>query len=363
MREGLALQTAPPRDYVDPAHYAREVESVFRRGWIAVARCDQLASPGDYLTLDLLGEPLVAVRGDDGAIRVLSRVCRHRWMPVVADGRGHRRSFQCPYHLWTYALDGRLVGAPDMEKTPGFDRSRCGLPSLRVETWMGWVFTSFDPDAAPLAPQLAGLERAVAPYRPEALRTLEPLVFEHEWNWKVLVENFLESYHHQGAHRETLQPVVPASGTWAEDVDGPFAVLHNPTRDGVPLPPIFATTPGLDAAQLAEFVVGAVFPLHLFTVQPDSMLWYRIEPLAVDRIRLSIHPCVPAAAFEDPAHAPARDALRGLADAIHREDIVVCDGVQRGVRAHFAQAGPLSHLEKPLAQLRTWLERSLGAAS
>jgi phenylpropionate dioxygenase-like ring-hydroxylating dioxygenase large terminal subunit len=180
------LKTAAPRNYVDPAHYEREVAVVFRHGWIAVARCDQLASPGDYLTLDLFGEPLVAVRGDDGAIRVLSRVCRHRWMPVVADGHGNRRSFQCPYHLWTYALDGRLVGAPDMERTPGFDRGQCRLPSLRVETWMGWVFASFDPDAEPLAPQLTGLERAIAPYRPEALRTLEPLVFEHEWNWKAL---------------------------------------------------------------------------------------------------------------------------------------------------------------------------------
>lgn len=79
------------------------------------------------------------MRRDDGVIRVLSRVCRHRWMPVVADGRGHRRFFQCPHHLWTYALDGRLVGAPDMDRTPGFDRAQCRLPSLRVETWMGWV--------------------------------------------------------------------------------------------------------------------------------------------------------------------------------------------------------------------------------
>src|SRR5512134_3261419 len=126
--------TLPPRCYVDPAVYAREVERIFRREWICVGREDEIAAPGDHFAFTLFGDPLVAVRGDDGAIRVLSRVCRHRWMPVV-EGRGNRRSFQCPYHLWTYALDGRLLGAPEMQRAEGFERASCRLPALRVETW------------------------------------------------------------------------------------------------------------------------------------------------------------------------------------------------------------------------------------
>jgi len=353
--------TLPPRCYVDPAFYAREEERCFRAEWIPVAREDQLAEPGDYLAFDLLGEPLVAVRGDDRALRVLSRVCRHRWMPVVAEGSGRRRSFQCPYHLWTYALDGRLIGAPDMERAEGFERAHCRLPAVAVECWEGWLFVNLDGRAAPLAPRLEGLRRILAPWAPSAFATGEPLRFEHDWNWKVMVENFCESYHHQGTHRDTLQTLVPASGTWAEDADGPWVALHNPTGDGAPIPTLFPVSPGLDAAQRAEFLVGAVFPLLLFSVQPDGMVWYRLEPLAVDRFGLAIHPCLPPVAFSDPALAPGVEGLRAYLDAIHRQDIGACEGVQRGLRSQLAGPGRLSHLEKAVWQLARWVLERTGA--
>jgi phenylpropionate dioxygenase-like ring-hydroxylating dioxygenase large terminal subunit len=352
--------TLPPRWYVDPALYEREVERVFRREWLCVARADQLPRPGSYLAFDLLGEPLVALRDLEGRLRVLSRVCRHRAMPVVA-GRGEARALQCPYHRWTYALDGRLLAAPEMDRTEGFERERCRLPALRVEELAGFVFASFDADAPPLAPRVAGLLEAIAPYRPEELVTAEPLVFEHEWNWKVLVENFLESYHHMGTHADTLQPFVPASGTFADDADGPYAVLHNPTRDGSPLPSSFPETPGLSAAQRARFLVCAVFPFALFTVQPDSMLWYQLEPVAVDRFRLRIHPCVPAAALADDRFRDALAGFRTFADAVHRQDIGACDGVQAGLRSRLAEPGRYSHLEKALWQLQRFLRERLAA--
>lgn len=356
----LALRGLPPRAYLDPAIFERERERIFRREWHCVAREDQLARAGDYVAFELFGEPLVAVRGDDARLRVLSGVCRHRWMPVVETGRGHRRSFQCPYHLWTYALDGRLVGAPDMDRTPGFERARCALPQLPVETWHGFVYTSLDPDATPLAPRLAALEAAIAPYDLASLRTLEPIAFEHEWNWKVLVDNFIESYHHQGMHADTLQPVAPASGTWAEDASGPFIVLHNPGKPGEPFPAMFPVRPRLGEAQRGEFLVAAVFPFHLFSLQPDGLIWYRMEPVAVDRFRLFIHPCVPAECVDDPAWQPALDALRGFVDAIHRQDITACDAVQRGLRSSFAAPGPLSHLEKAIAQFARWWRERMG---
>jgi phenylpropionate dioxygenase-like ring-hydroxylating dioxygenase large terminal subunit len=352
--------TLPPRWYLDPALYEREVERVFRREWLCVARADQLPRPGSYLALDLLGEPLVALRDLEGELRVLSRVCRHRAMPVVS-GRGEARALQCPYHRWTYALDGRLLAAPEMDRTEGFEREGCRLPSLGVEEVAGFVFASFDPDAAPLAPRLAGLLEAIAPYRPAELVTTEPLVFEHDWNWKVLVENFLESYHHMGTHADTLQPFVPASGTFADDAEGPYAVLHNPTRDGAPLPSTFPEAPGLTPAQRGEFLVCAVFPFTLFSLQPDSMLWYQLEPVAVDRFRLRIHGCVPAAALEDDRHRDALAWFRAFADTVHRQDIGACEGVQTGLRSRLAEAGRYSHLEKALWQLQRFLRERLGA--
>jgi phenylpropionate dioxygenase-like ring-hydroxylating dioxygenase large terminal subunit len=163
-------RTLPPRWYREPALYEREVEQVFRREWFCVARADQIPRSGSYLALDLLGEPLVAVRDLEGRLRVLSRVCRHRAMPVVL-GRGEARSFQCPYHRWTDGLDGRLLAAPEMERTEGFDRARCRLPELRVEEFEGFVFASFDPDAVPLAPRLEGFGARSRPTgRPRSAR-------------------------------------------------------------------------------------------------------------------------------------------------------------------------------------------------
>jgi phenylpropionate dioxygenase-like ring-hydroxylating dioxygenase large terminal subunit len=362
MSAALPTATLDPRWYLDPAHYEREVEHIFRREWIAVAREDQVARPGDYVAFDLLGEPLVAVRDDDGVLRVLSRVCRHRWMPVVEAGAGSRRSFQCPYHLWTYGLDGRLVGAPEMDRAEGFDRRACRLPALRVEVWEGWVFSNFDPDAAPLAPRLAGLARAIAPYRPAVMRTTEPLVYQHEWNWKVMVENFVESYHHAGVHADTLQPMVPAAGTFADDAASDvYAVLHNPTKSQAPMPAAFPPTPGLDDAQRAEFVVGAVFPFLLFSVQHDSLIWYRLEPHAVDRFTLSIHACVPPEGADDPDRAERIAGVKQFLDGVHQQDIAACQGVQRGLRSRYAAVGPLSHLEKAIAQLGRFVRARVGA--
>ena len=347
--------TLPPRAYRDPAIYATEVERIFRREWLCVARADQLAKPGDFFSFELFGDPLVAVRGDDGEIRVLSRICRHRWMPVVS-GSGNRRSFQCPYHLWSYALDGQLLGAPEMNRAAGFDRSACRLPSLRVEIWEGFVFANFDAGAEPLAPRLEGLRRAIAPYRPAAMRTTAPLVFEHDWNWKVMVENFVESYHHAGIHPETLEALVPASGTFADDTESDvYAILHNPTKQRLPIPAVFAPTASLGDEQRAEFVVAAVFPFHLFSVQPDSLVWYRMEPRAVNRFALSIHLCVPPGAEQDAEYEAKLNGVKSWLDAIHRQDIAACEGVWRGLNGSLAAQGRLSHLEKAIWQLNRFV--------
>ncbi len=351
----LPQTTLAPERYTSPERFAHEAERILRRGWICVARADQLAEPGDYVAVDLLGEPLLAVRADDRVLRVLSRVCRHRYMPLVEAGCGRARRLSCPYHRWTYGLDGRLVGAPDMQRTPGFERAAIALPSLPVEVWHGFVFTNLDPGAAPLAPRLERLSDTIAPWEIAGLRTLDPLVFEHDWNWKIMVENFIESYHHRGPHAGTLQPLAPASGTWAEDTSGPFIVLHNPAKGGAPLPTLFPTRPKLGDTHLGEFVVAAVFPTLMFSLQPDGMFWYRMEPCAVDRIRLFIHPCLPAAEAGDSGYVERVGMLRAYVDAIHREDIVACTGVQQGVRARLARAGWLSHLEKPIAQFHRWL--------
>jgi hypothetical protein len=171
-----------------------------------------------------------------------------------------------------------------------------------------------------------------------------------------MVDNFIESYHHMGPHAETLQPVVPATGTWAADSDGPYIVLHNPAKDADTPMSMMPPIEGLSPAQRSEFLVCAVFPFHLFAVNPDSLVFYRLEPQAVEQFRLSIHVCVPPAFGDD----ERVEHLRSFLDVVHRQDITVCEGVQRGVRSRLAAPGRLSHLEKAIWQFDQFVLGRLG---
>jgi phenylpropionate dioxygenase-like ring-hydroxylating dioxygenase large terminal subunit len=317
---------------------------VLRAGWIPACRQSQIAAPGDYVAVDLLGEPLVAVRDEGGTVRVLSRVCRHRGFLVV-EGAGNTRSFACPYHIWRYGLDGALLSAPAMEQSAAFDRKACALPSHKTETWGGWVFVNLSGHAAPLGPQLAALDARLAPIDPSDLVTADIVTFESPWNWKVMVENFMESYHHIGPHSGTLQHTNPGLGTWVRDVGDAAAVLENPALEGH-----------------NPFVVAMVFPLTMMFVTEGPVklgAWYEMTDLRVDRFRLNIHLLAPP----DFAAVPAMvEAFRGQVNAIHLEDIPACEGVQKGVTSPHYQPGPLSHLEAALWRFHRHLQSAVRGA-
>jgi phenylpropionate dioxygenase-like ring-hydroxylating dioxygenase large terminal subunit len=151
-------RSLPPELYTSEEFFAFEQEAIFGHDWLCVGREAQVPEPGDWYVFEIVDEPLLVVRGKDGQVRVLSAVCQHRGM-VVAEGAGSGcTKFTCPYHHWSYALDGRLLGAPAMEQALGFDKSEHALPELRVEVWQGFIFCTFDPDVAPLAPSLAELD-------------------------------------------------------------------------------------------------------------------------------------------------------------------------------------------------------------
>jgi phenylpropionate dioxygenase-like ring-hydroxylating dioxygenase large terminal subunit len=152
-----------PRHYVDPALFERERDRVFGGQWVPVCRVEDVRNAGDFVTYDLAGDPVVVTRTRDGALRALANVCRHRNM-ILVEGAGNVPALQCPYHRWTYDLDGALVAAPQFGDVDGFDRSAHCLPHLAVDTWQGFVLVNTDVDAAPLGPRLAGLDAVVDRY-------------------------------------------------------------------------------------------------------------------------------------------------------------------------------------------------------
>ncbi len=199
-----------PACYTDAGFFEFEKDAIFAREWLCAGRASYVANPGDYFTTMHMGEPVVVVKGRDGVIRAMSTVCQHRAM-LVAEGRGHTRSFLCPYHHWAYGLDGQLIGAPAMERACGFDKSKIRLPQFKVELWLGFIFINFDPGAAPLAPRLSPVARVLENYDLETADGSEPqeaTVFP--WNWKVMLENNNDGYHANRLHAGPVHDAAPS---------------------------------------------------------------------------------------------------------------------------------------------------------
>jgi len=369
-------RTLPAQAYTSEEFFEWEVAHLLRGGWQCVAHVSQLLAPGDFLNLDLLGEPLIAVRGKDGAVRVLSRVCPHRAMDIMpvgfgydghgpaeakpgAPGCGHTRIFLCPYHAWTFELDGGLKACPEMHQAEGFCREEFALKPFRAEVWQGFLFVNLDGAAPPLAEGLTAMAADLAPYRPADLQ----LVIAREWdcpfNWKVLVENFMESYHHLGIHHKTLQPMMPARDTWTEEERRHYVRAHLPYKESVreeyaafaargdfsaDLPPV----PELRAEQAAEWGLFLIHPTFLLATAPDRVIWYRLQPLGPNRLRLLTTVLVPAAVAARENFPALREKTARALVEFHLEDMEVCTAVQRGLYASGWQPGRLSHLEMPV---------------
>lgn len=370
--------TLPPEAYTSEEFFAWEIENIFKAEWQCLAHRSQIPNAGDFLAIDLLGEPLMLIHGKDGVIRVLSRTCPHRGMDIMppgfgrdglgnaeageAAGAGNTRLFLCPYHAWTFELDGRLKACPEMHLVEGFSRDDFALREFRTEIWNGFVFVNLDGRAAPLSGRLTELDTDFGQWDPTNLQ----LVIQREWdcpfNWKVLVENFMESYHHLGAHAKTLQPMMPARNTWNEQERELCVRCHLPFRDDV-LNELhqrehtfgFPTIETLDASKKRESGLFLVFPHFLMFTLPDRVVWYRVVPLAPGRMKLLTTMLVPRATFERPDFGKLLEPEVPLFFEFHLEDMEMCTAVQRGMYSLGAQRGRLSHLEMSVWLIQRYL--------
>jgi phenylpropionate dioxygenase-like ring-hydroxylating dioxygenase large terminal subunit len=349
----LEASTHPPEFYTSKDFYQLEVERIFLKEWLCVARWDEVEKPGDFLTINLLGEPLIVARNEANQIQAFSAVCLHRGMEVV-EGRGNQKSFQCRYHGWTYSLEGKLIGAPEMDKTKRFERSAHRLPCVKVEEWEGFIFVNFDLNAASLKTQLAPLSEYLKNYGLSQMKETKTVVYECNFNWKLMVENYMEFYHvttlHAGPH-----DFMPAQLSTTDDYNGKWEISHGRitepgsnfySGDGSasPFPPIAALTE--DQRLLGDFIL--VYPTHLFTVMPDSMFYYQVLPSGYDKITLRMHICFPAETMKlptfDAAMKQAWESLLFINDA----DMAACASVQKGWSSRSARAGRYCWLDKVL---------------
>ena len=378
IRETAALPleratTLPAETYTSDAFFAWETKNILHKDWICLAHLSQLPNAGDFITVDLMGEPLIVVHGKDGGIRTLSRVCPHRAMDIIppgfavpgqniADARaehdcaGHTRLFMCPYHAWTFELDGKLKGAPEMHLAECFDRAETGLKSFRTEVWNAFIFVNLSGTAEPLASLYAEMSDDLTAWNPHELEVVVEMAWDCEFNWKVLVENFMECYHHVGTHAKTLQPLMPAKECWTEEERAAYVREHLPMKQSVidelrraaEAGTEFPLIEGLDTQKRSEWGLFIGYPSFLAFPGPNQFAWYRIDPLSADRSRLLTSILVPKSYRALPQFDACRETAKNALVEFHLEDMETCSAVQRGFYASGYQRGRLSHLEMPV---------------
>ncbi|MGI9605930.1 MAG: aromatic ring-hydroxylating oxygenase subunit alpha, partial [Acidimicrobiales bacterium] len=302
--------------------------------------------------------------------------CQHRGMCVTASvdrseeemldppdlQSGNVRNFRCPYHFWVYDLEGQLIGAPEMANTDGFEMADVRLPELPVEIWQGFVFTNFDPDAAPLTPRLTKLDTALANYDVESLVTVDPFTIpDVPFNWKIMIENFMEMYHQSRLHHG-IHDFAPSSAASYADYEAGDAAMFgrcgtvepdggfNPTFKA-----LFPPMPGLEMADREQIVFALVAPSLLMGFQSDSAFWFYVDPTGPTTHALSMAYIFPESTVDLPDFGDTlEEAIAGVS-TFNRQDMPTNVASQVGMQSRFAPRGRYSWQEGVLAQFNSWL--------
>lgn len=324
--------TLPSHFYFDPQVLKEEKAEVFGRTWQLVGRGEQVLSPGDYFTATIADEPLIVVRGADGCLRAFSNVCRHRAGPV-AEGAGRRKSFQCGYHGWTYALDGRVTGTPEFEGVANWDKESCVLPQFRVETWGALVFVNLDGACAPLSATLEDLPALLSQRDLSKMQLAARKEWFVECNWKTYVDNYLEGYHIPIVHPSLNRELDYAR--YRTETKSYYSIQHAPIKRST------AARITLDAQNATdEAAYFWLFPNLMLNVYPDNYSTNLIIPITAERT-LTIFEWY----FHEPDRTDVAAAIRRtveFSDEIQLEDIRICEAVQRGLRSRTYSTGRYS---------------------
>jgi len=329
--------TLPAHFYTDSSSLAAEKEKIFARTWQVVGHASQVRNPGDYFTTDLIGEPLVLVRGLDGKLRGFYNVCRHRAGPA-AEGCGSRKLFRCGYHGWTYGLDGALLSATEIEGVEGFNAEEFALKPVRTEDWFNLVFVNLDPAARALRESLGELPAQAEKFPFAQMKLFERRTYEMKCNWKTYVDNYLEGYHlpsvHPGLNREL-------------DFNAYVVEPHRRGREGYvrQFSPIRGAQPGdatprryQDAREDLTTDYFWIFPNWMLNCYPDNVSLNIVLPVEAERSLAVFEWYLP----EKDHGAPAAKASVEFSDQIQIEDIGICETVQKNLRSRSYSRGRFS---------------------
>ncbi|HEV2878787.1 MAG TPA: aromatic ring-hydroxylating dioxygenase subunit alpha [Candidatus Eremiobacteraceae bacterium] len=375
------LEATLPRDfYFSEDIYTREKEHIFYSEWFCAGREEQIPKAGDYLLLEVAGERILVVRTKDGELRAHFNTCRHRGCQLVlhdkaepsADSRsGPLGTFpgaiRCPYHAWTYTLEGDLRTAPYLNEQDTFYKEEFSLHPAGIQTWGGFFFLNLSKDKAnargyDLLTQLGPIAQRVARYPLADLRTARSIVYEVNANWKVILENYNECYHCAGVHPE-LCDIVPAfkkqGGSeldWDRGIphkEGAFTFTFSGTTRRAPFP-------GLDEDERIRHKGELIYPNFMLSLAAEHVaaftLWPRTPTHTTIACDFLFHPTEMANVEFDPS-----DAI-DFWDLVNRQDWRICEGVQRGMASKVFKFGYYAPMESMSLDIRNYIREHLGGS-
>jgi phenylpropionate dioxygenase-like ring-hydroxylating dioxygenase large terminal subunit len=369
----------PAEAYTGEDFWRFEKWALFEREWLCIGHVGQIPTPGDHFSITIIGEPLIVARDEGGDVHVVSAICQHRGHPLM-DGldapttpgacRNAKRLI-CPYHAWSYRLDGSLHAAPGMNKTASAEelRRRIRLPPIRHTVFHGLIFINFDADAPALGPGLERMEAMIAGYGLEGLRATPATSVPIASNWKIYQENSLEPYHTDTVHKTSHNPAPAHLSAFYDYAPGDGAIITTTgfadsaelfaAEDNQAALPLIA---GLDEAQNGRLLFVAVLPVLFLLFEPGSVLVTLALPEGAAQMTLTTFSLYPREAMDQPNFEAAAAAQAAALRVIVGEDVVTQEALQRGHGSRFTPKGVLSWLEATIPQMNGWLLERYGAA-
>ncbi len=340
--------TLPAAFYTDETYFQREMERLYARMWVCVGRTEQVEKPGRFIVRELLGESIIVTSNAAGKVNAFYNVCRHRGTKLCTEREGSfSGSIQCPYHAWTYDLDGRLIGAPHMEEVPHFAKGDFPLNRVHADLWDGHIFINLSPDPSPLRQQLAGLPEKFVPWNMQDLRLGHRIVYDVKANWKLIIQNYNECLHCPNLHPALNQLSHYLSGE-NEPLQATYMGGRMDLRPGVETLSMDGRCsrgflPGLSEQDVRRVYYYAIFPNMLLSLHPDYMLVHTLWPQSAGRTinvcEWHFHPKELAELEFDPMDAVS------FWDMTNRQDWHVCELSQEGIKSRAYRPGPYSNRE------------------
>lgn len=332
--------------YTSDSIYYEELGQIFYQRWICLGRADEIGDPGNYVLKQVGDESLIITRDRRGGLHAFYNVCRHRGTRLCIPGQGHfRETIQCPYHAWTYTLDGRLIGAPNMGEVKGFDKKDYPLHEAQLEQWQGFLFVNLGSETEPLPVAFRPLAGKFDNWNISNLRLARRIQYEVRANWKLLIENYSECYHCPLVH-PALARLSPYDSGDNDLVEGPILggyMVINKGADtltmtgGTSRPPL-GTITGEDLHRVYYY---SLFPNLLISLHPDYVMYHTLWPQSPNRTLITCEWLFDLDAMTNPEFNPG-DAVE-FWDMTNRQDWAICEEAQHGIRSRVYRPGPVSH--------------------